>query len=109
VVIPPVVLVELFDPKLSASVSNLLKMLRLLEQQMVIGSGQEHYASRHYVEAGKARLADTLIAQTCLDHDIPSSRFTETYGFSSAESVAVNPSAGRTRRVPLGDHARNPH
>jgi len=72
IVMPPVVLVELLsDPKLSPAVYDLLKALPLLETI----DGYWHRAGALRAKAlsrsRKARLADTLIAQTCLDHDIP--------------------------------------
>src|SRR5262249_54870003 len=71
-VLPPVVLVELLsDPKLPSSVSELLKVLPLLE----VGNGYWERAgllrAKALARGRKARLADTLIAQSCLDHDTP--------------------------------------
>ena len=72
VVIPPVVLVELLsDSKLPPVVSELLRLLPLLE----IGDGYWERAGALRAKAlskgRKARLADTLIAQSCLDYNIP--------------------------------------
>ena len=71
-VLPPVVLAELLsDPKLPALLSELLKVLPLLETT----HGYWHRAGALRAKAlsrgRKARLADTLIAQSCLDHDVP--------------------------------------
>jgi hypothetical protein len=72
VVLPPVVLVELLsDPKLPPFVTEVLKALPLLQT----GDGYWDRAGTLRAKAlsrgRKARLADTLIAQTCLDHDVP--------------------------------------
>jgi len=71
-VLPPVVLSELLsDPALSKSVSAVVNQLPIL-------SIHEGYWERagllraKVISAGRrARLADALIAQTCLDHDLP--------------------------------------
>ena len=70
--LPPVVLTELLsDPKLPGRVRALFLELPLLEttpgywdragrlRALVLGAGR------------RARLADTLVAQSCLDHDVP--------------------------------------
>jgi predicted nucleic acid-binding protein len=70
--LPPVVLTELLsDPKLSEHV-------RALFQQLPLLSIREGYWERagalraKVLERGrKAKLADTLIAQSCLDHNVP--------------------------------------
>lgn len=72
VALPPMVLTELLsDPKLPADVRELLAALPLLE----LGSGYWQRAGelRASVLARrhKARLADALIAQVCLDHAVP--------------------------------------
>ena len=70
--LPPVVLVELLsDPKLPKTVAAILRKLPLLT-----------LAEGHWDRAGllrakvlsrglKARLADTLIAQCCIDNELP--------------------------------------
>lgn len=70
--LPPVVLTELLsDPDLRADVAEVLLQIPLLE----IGPGFWERAGR--LRAGvlakgrKARLADTLIAQACLDNEVP--------------------------------------
>jgi hypothetical protein len=72
VVLPPVVLTELLsDPGLSPGLARLLHDLPPLE----VHSGYWQRAGR--LRAGllrkrlKARLADVLIAQSCLDHRVP--------------------------------------
>lgn len=70
--LPPVVLTELLsDPKLPRRIEELLLDLPQLEIQA--GYWQRAGALRAEVLARRlrARLADTLIAQSCLDHDIP--------------------------------------
>jgi predicted nucleic acid-binding protein len=70
--LPPVVLTELLsDPKLPAAVARLLEEVPVLE--IVDGYFRRAGLLRAEVLATKrrARLADTLIAQSCLDHDVP--------------------------------------
>jgi predicted nucleic acid-binding protein len=69
--LPPVVLTELTsDPQLSAELMALFRSLPLLD----VTDGYWHRAgdlrSRLMARGAKARLADTLIAQSCLDHDV---------------------------------------
>ena len=71
-VLPPVVVTELCSaPRLGAEVQALIQAIPELE----IRSGYWERAGE--LRAGllrrglKARLADTLIAQSCLDHDLP--------------------------------------
>ena len=71
-VLPPPVLAEvLSDPKLPGQVSEFLLALPLL----AIGEGFWERAgrlrSRVLAQGLKARLADALIAQVCLDHQVP--------------------------------------
>ena len=70
-VLPPVVVAELFtDPALTGPVSDLLQAIPRLE----VLSGYWERAGKlraHVASKGrKARLADSLIAQSCLDHDV---------------------------------------
>jgi predicted nucleic acid-binding protein len=72
VVLPPAVLTELLsEPKLPSSVSELLKTLPLLV--ITAGYWQRAGALRAaaLARSRKARLADTLIAQSCLDYEVP--------------------------------------
>lgn len=72
VVLPPVVLVELLsDSKLHSSVSDLLKALPLLETRDGYWERAGALRAKALSRGRKARLADTLIAQSCLDHDVP--------------------------------------
>jgi predicted nucleic acid-binding protein len=70
-VLPPVVLSELLsDPNVDREVKDLFTRLPLLE----VRDGYWHRAgllrARLLGQGRKARLADTLIAQACLDHDV---------------------------------------
>lgn len=72
VVMPPVVLTELFsDPKLPADVASTLSEVPLLE----VGDGYWQRAGGLRAQVlrtrRKARLGDALIAQSCLDRGIP--------------------------------------
>ena len=72
VVLPPVVLFELLsDPKLSSPVSELLKLLPVLETDEGYWERAGALRAKALSKGRKARLADTLIAQSCLDHGIP--------------------------------------
>ena len=72
VVLPPVVLVELLsDPKLFPNISELLKMLPLLEPTDGYWDRAGVLRAKALSKGRKARLADTLIAQSCMDHDVP--------------------------------------
>jgi predicted nucleic acid-binding protein len=71
-VLPPPVLTELLsDPKLPNTLRHLLKQLPIL----ALSEGFWERAGRlraHVLSLRKkARLADTLIAQLCLDHQLP--------------------------------------
>jgi predicted nucleic acid-binding protein len=69
--LPPVVLTELLsDPKLPASTIDLLVQMPRLD--VLDGYWERAGALRSKVLAAKrrARLADTLIAQSCIDHDV---------------------------------------
>jgi hypothetical protein len=71
-VLPPVVLTEILsDPKLQPSVGRLLADLPMLE--LAPGYWERAAQTRRSVLAQRlrARLADTLIAQSCIDHDVP--------------------------------------
>ena len=72
VVLPPVVLVELLsDPQLPSSVRNLLTALPLLDIKSGYWERAANIRAWALSKRRKARLADTLIAQSCLDHDVP--------------------------------------
>jgi predicted nucleic acid-binding protein len=69
--LPPVVLTELLsDPVLASEVKTLLGALPMLE---VLGGYWERAGvlrARLLAQGRKARLADTLITQSCLDHEV---------------------------------------
>ena len=70
--LPPAVLAELLsDPKLPAAAAELFKQLPMLP--VTEGYWERVGALRADVIASKrkARLADALIAQSCLDHHVP--------------------------------------
>lgn len=70
--LPPVVRCELLsDPALTSNVSELIRQLPLLP--ILEGFWDRAGILRSRLIAGKrrARLADALIAQACLDHDVP--------------------------------------
>jgi len=72
VVLPPAVPAEIFsDPALDEAVGNLFRRVPVLE--LSPGYWERVGLLRAKVLAAKrrARLADALIAQSCLDHDVP--------------------------------------
>jgi predicted nucleic acid-binding protein len=69
--LPPVVLTELLsDPKLSKDVASLLEALPLLEPTEGYWQRAGTLRSRVLSAGHRARLADTLIAQSCIDHRV---------------------------------------
>ena len=72
VVMVPVVLTELLsDPKLDASVAQTLAGLPLLEIHDGFWERAGHLRAQVLTKRRKARLGDALIAQACVDHQIP--------------------------------------
>jgi len=70
-VLPPVVLCELLsDADLSESVVRLLKEIPLLPVLEGYWERAGILRSKILASGRKARLADTLIAQSCIDHDV---------------------------------------
>lgn len=70
--LPPVVLTELTsDPTLAADIAALFRSLPLLEIRDGYWQRAGELRARVLARGGKARLADTLVAQSCLDHDVP--------------------------------------
>lgn len=68
-VLPSVVLTEvLSDPKLHVSVANLLLQLPILSITRGFWERAGVLRARLIAKGVKARLADSLIAQNCLDH-----------------------------------------
>lgn len=69
--LPPVVLSEvLSDPELPATVAGLIKALPSLPVTDGYWQRAGALRSRLLAKGLKARLADTLIAQSCLDHGV---------------------------------------
>jgi len=72
VMLPPVVLSEvLSDPKLKASLRQLFLKLPLLPISADYWQRAGASRARVIAKGFKARLADTLIAQSCIDHRVP--------------------------------------
>jgi len=70
-VLPPVVLSELIsDPKLRQTTQDLLLELPLLEIQPGYWERTGRLRSKLVARGLRTRLADTLIAQSCIDHDV---------------------------------------
>ena len=70
--LPPVVLTELLsDPRLPRVVDRLLRQLPLLPLSDGYWARAGALRARVLASRRKAPLADTLIAQSCLDHDVP--------------------------------------
>ena len=70
--LPPVVLAELLsDPVLPQSVASLLKELPRLDVKDGYWERSGSLRAKILAKGQKARLADTLIAQSCLDHNVP--------------------------------------
>ena len=69
--LPPVVLTELTsDPALPSDVASLLQELPLLAVEDGYWERAGTLRSRLFAKGRKARLADSLIAQSCLDHGV---------------------------------------
>ncbi len=72
VCLPPVVLTELLsDPKLPEAVADLVAELPVLEISEGYWSRTGRLRARVLRSRHKARLADALIAQSCIDHEVP--------------------------------------
>jgi len=70
--LPPVVLCEvLSDPKLPDTVASVLLEIPLLAPTDGYWERAGRLRSRLLARGRKAPLADSLIAQTCLDYDVP--------------------------------------
>lgn len=70
-VLPPVVLTEMLsDPNLDPRVRRLVSELPLLETRSGFWERAGLTRGQVLIERLRARLADTLIAQTCIDHEI---------------------------------------
>lgn len=72
VVLPPVVLVEILsDPKLDPRVSRLLSALPLLQPHSGFWKRAATTRAKVLARRLRARLADTLISQSCIDYGTP--------------------------------------
>jgi predicted nucleic acid-binding protein len=72
VCLPPVVLTELLsDPKLGRDVAEVLLQIPLLGIATGFWERAGRLRSGILAKGGRARLADTLIAQACLDDEVP--------------------------------------
>jgi len=71
-VLPPVVLSELLsDPKLPAGVAKMLRAIPLMNVDEGYWERVGLNRAKVIKKGLKARLADTMIAQNCIDHSIP--------------------------------------
>jgi predicted nucleic acid-binding protein len=69
--LPPVVVTELFsDPKLPRGVATLLAQLPILEPEPGFWERAGLLRAKLIARRRRARLADALIAQACLDHGV---------------------------------------
>ena len=70
--LPPVVLTEILsDPKLPRAVEEVVLQIPTLELTAGFWERAGRLRARVAAAGHKARLADTLIAQSCLDHRVP--------------------------------------
>ena len=71
-VFPPVVLTELLsDPNMTENIISLFRSIPLLDTSSGYWSRAGKLRALVLAKRKKARLADTLIAQSCIDHDLP--------------------------------------
>jgi predicted nucleic acid-binding protein len=69
--LPPVVLTELLsDPKLPSEVAAVLRQIPVLAISQGYWDRAGLLRAKIITRKRRARLADSLIAQTCLDHDL---------------------------------------
>ena len=72
VVLPPVVLTEMLSaPRLETRASRLIRRIPTLELQAGYWERAGQLRAKLLAEGLRARLADALIAQSCLDHRTP--------------------------------------
>ena len=93
VCLPPVVLTELLsDPKLPPHVAALFGQLPLLDLSDGYWERAGALRGRVIRKGRRARLADSLIAQSCLDHDVPLiTRDTDFRHFASVAGLKIIP------------------
>ncbi len=69
--LPPFVLTELLsDPKLPRQIASLLQELPVLDLSSGFWERAGLLRAKLLARKHRARLADTLIAQSCIDHDV---------------------------------------
>ncbi len=69
--LPPVVLTELMsDPKLPKTLAGMFSELPLLEPHAGYWDRTGKLRAKLIARRHRARLADSLIAQTCIDHEV---------------------------------------
>ena len=71
VVLPPVVLTEMLSDRSSSQTGDILTSLPLLEVLDGYWARAGELRWRVIAEGHKAKVADALIAQSCLDHGVP--------------------------------------
>ena len=89
VLMVPVVLTEMLsDPKLPSEVSQSLSELPLIELKPGYWQRAGELRAKVLAKRRKARLADALIAQSCIDHGIPLlTRDRDFYAFTDASGI----------------------
>ncbi len=97
VVMVPVVLTELFsDPKLPAQVAEALSEIPMIEIGPDYWQRAGVLRSKVIAKRRKARLGDALIAQICIDRDIPLlTRDRDVRAFAGAAGLNLVPESGR--------------
>lgn len=97
VLMPPVVLTELLsDPELPAEVAKILLRVPLIDIPPEHWQKAGALRARVLAKRRKARLGDALIAQSCIDRDIPLlTRDRDFRAFSEAAGLHVLRAAGR--------------
>jgi predicted nucleic acid-binding protein len=71
-IVPPVVIAELLsDPALPLLYAEKISVMRMLELRAGYWIRTGELRANTLREGHKAKLADVLIAQACIDHDVP--------------------------------------
>jgi predicted nucleic acid-binding protein len=71
-IVPPVVIAEtLSDPELPPLFAVMIESLRMLELRAGYWTRSGELRANTLREGHKAKLADVLIAQSCIDYDVP--------------------------------------
>jgi predicted nucleic acid-binding protein len=69
--LPPVVLTELLsDPKISSSLASLISELPVLDPDPRFWERAGRLRAKLIARKHRARLADTLVAQSCIDYEV---------------------------------------